>query len=137
MVCIYCGSKTDVTNSRPQKRLNRTWRRRECRQCGAVFTTIEAAQLAEGLTVARDTPTTGLQPFVRDKLFVSIYASCQHRSEALEDAAALTDTIIGRLSDIQTGGIVASHALRELVHTTLARFDSASAVHYRAFHPEK
>jgi hypothetical protein len=32
---------------------------------------------------------------------------------------------------------VAASDLRELVHTTLARFDSASAVHYRAFHPEK
>ena len=27
MVCIYCSGKTDVINSRPQKRLNRIWRR--------------------------------------------------------------------------------------------------------------
>lgn len=134
MVCIYCGSKTSVTNSRAQKRLNRTWRRRQCTVCRAVFTSIEQAALAEGLVVTPKASEKQLQPFERDILFLSIYSSCQHRESAVRDATALTDTVLGRLADYSDGAIIDRGQLKAAVLAVLERFDNAAAVHYAAFH---
>lgn len=134
MVCIYCGNKTSVTNSRPQKRLNRTWRRRQCDACRAIFTSIEQAALAEGHVVTPKASEKQLQPFERDKLLISIYSSCQHRENAVRDATALTDTVVGRLSDYSDGAIIDRDQLKTTVAAVLERFDNAAAVHYAAFH---
>ncbi|HET8708746.1 MAG TPA: hypothetical protein VFL85_00530 [Candidatus Saccharimonadales bacterium] len=123
-----------MTNSRPQKRLNRTWRRRQCDVCRAVFTTIEQAALADGLMVSPKMDQKQLQPFERDTLFVSIFTSCQHRPNAVQDTTALTDTILGRLSDYSDGAIIDRAELRNTVLAVLKRFDNAAAVHYAAFH---
>lgn len=39
MLCSVCGGKTAVVDSRPQE--DEVTRRRECRECGHRFTTIE------------------------------------------------------------------------------------------------
>src|SRR5690348_1875861 len=117
MVCIYCGNKTDVINSRPQKRHNKVWRRRRCTKCEAVFTTTEAAALAESLRVARKAKPNTLQPFLRDKLFLSIYKSCQHRPDAIQDASALTDTVVSRLPLVASGGLMNTSQLKNTVLT--------------------
>lgn len=134
MVCIYCGNKTDVANSRPQKRHNKVWRRRHCPSCGAIFTSIEAAALSESLVVAKKSSKPGYQPFQRDKLFLSVYRSCQHRKHAVADATALTDTILGHLPAISRDGLVDRAALKATALSVLQRFDNAAAVHYAAFH---
>lgn len=130
MVCISCSGDTRVVNSRPQKRHNRVWRRRQCRSCFGVVTTIEAAD--ESTFVVKDS-RGALKPFSRDVLFISVYESLRHRKTATSDATALTDTILVAL---QTSHAVvfASHQIREAVQGTLRRFDTAAAVHYEAFH---
>jgi transcriptional repressor NrdR len=134
MVCIYCGNKTDVINSRPQKRHNKVWRRRRCIVCEAIFTTTEAASLSESLVIAQNNANTGYKPFLRDKLFLSVYSSCQHRKDAIADATALTDTILGYLPSITENSLVDRHALRDTTLQVLTRFDNVAAVHYAAFH---
>lgn len=134
MVCIYCGNKTDVINSRPQKRHNKVWRRRRCTACEAVFTTSEAAALAESLMVRSGSHKDELTPFMRDKLFLSIYNSCQHRPSAVQDATALTDTVISRLPITASSGLLRSSQLKNTIMTVLTRFDGVAAVHYAAFH---
>lgn len=136
MVCIYCGNKTDVINSRPQKRHNKVWRRRRCTACGAVFSSAEAATLSESLMVASKASKTALHPFLRDKLFLSVYNSCQHRPTAVADATALSDTILGQLPAISQNGLVDRTALKERTLQVLERFDSVAAVHYAAFHKD-
>ncbi|MEO6513185.1 MAG: hypothetical protein ABIR37_00720 [Candidatus Saccharimonadales bacterium] len=136
MVCIYCGNKTDVINSRPQKRYNKVWRRRHCEACGATFTSIEAAALSEGLVIASKGPKPTYRPFLRDKLFLSVYNSCQHRTTAVADATALTDTILGKLPSISTNGLVDRVSLRKSTLLVLERFDTSAAVHYAAFHKD-
>jgi transcriptional regulator NrdR family protein len=136
MVCIYCGHKTDVINSRPQKRHNKVWRRRRCTACEAVFTTTESASLSESLVIARSTAKAGYHPFLRDKLFLSVYNSCQHRKSAVADASALTETILGDLPTISQNGLVDRQALRETTLQVLTRFDTVAAVHYAAFHKD-
>lgn len=159
MVCIYCGNKTQVVNSRPQKRQNNVWRRRECLSCHAVFTTEEAVQYSGSIVVRRDTATArptrrrkataahqaspatpghahaSIAPFSRDKLFVSILKCLGHRVAATEDATALTATIIARLLLQTDAGALTPTIIIDTVHESLYRFDRAAAVQYRAYHP--
>lgn len=132
MVCIHCGSDTQVINSRPQKRLNQVWRRRKCTQCGAVFTTQEVAQYAAAWLVPDRNGRP--QPFNRDKLFLSLHRSLQHRPSALTDAGALTDTVIKKQTGQARGGVIPRAMLVETAQVALHRFDKAAAVHYAAFH---
>jgi len=134
MVCIYCGAETSVVNSRPQKRLNKVWRRRHCTSCTAVFTSIEGPALTESLMIADNSAKHVLRPFLRDKLLLSIYSSCQHRPESISDATALTDTVLSHLPAISRQAVVNRQELIEVVKNVLERFDTAAAVHYTAFH---
>src|ERR1039458_7397730 len=105
MVCIYCRSKTQVTNSRHLIRSNGTWRRRTCTKCSALFTTNEIAQY-NMLWAVRDPLSGNLEPFERDKLFLSVHDSCGHRKSAISDAAGLTDTVIDKLIKVVDSGSI-------------------------------
>jgi transcriptional regulator NrdR family protein len=86
--------------------------------------------------LAVQSPSGQYSSFLRDKLFLSIYKSCEHRKDATTDARALTDTIIGKLLKTTENGKLSS---REIIHTTseaLKHFDYAAMTHYRAFHPK-
>jgi len=134
MVCIYCQGELSVNNSRPQKRRTQVWRRRACKACGAVFTSIEAIDLSQAMTV-QQTDATSLVPFDRDKLFISLYESLRHRPLAASDARALADTVAGQLITKAEHSRVTSRIIRELALGALQRFDQAAATHYAAFHP--
>ena len=132
MVCLYCKAKTQVFNSRLQKKRNSVWRRRNCPTCGAAFSTIEQPDYEKAWVVQyADGP---LSPFVRDKLFISIYQSCQHRSTALTDAIGLTDTVIAKLYPGVTNATIHGYDIAKRTHTALLHFDQAAAVHYHAYH---
>lgn len=132
MRCIYCQSETSVINSRPQKRTNRTWRRRTCLACKTTFTSIEAVNLAGSIAV---TDANDLQPFSRDKLFLSVYDSLKHRKTAQKDATGLTDTIISTLYALMNNATLNKSNIVATTIKTLSRFDRAAATHYEAFHP--
>jgi transcriptional regulator NrdR family protein len=132
MVCIYCGSDTKVTNSRPQKRSNQIWRRRECLQCHAVFTTGEVAQYDSAWRV-KDA-NGNLQAFSRDKLFLSLHHVCQHRTTSLADAAGLTDTVIKKLAPHASDGIINRLNIIQAVQVSLNRFDQVASLQYQALH---
>lgn len=132
MVCVYCGEETHVTNSRPQKKRNQIWRRRECLSCGAQFSTEERVNYdTVWLVLGADDV---LRPFRRDKLFLSLYRACQHRKTVLSDAGGLTDTIIAKLQDEVTNGTLTRRSVIQVVEVSLNRFDAAASVAYRAFH---
>ncbi|HSX06113.1 MAG TPA: hypothetical protein VLG92_00125 [Candidatus Saccharimonadia bacterium] len=136
MVCIYCGNKTQVNNSRHQKRLNRGWRRRECLHCHAIFTTIEETEYSSSLAVrnlngAKHRP---IKPFSRDKLFVSILKAVGHRKTATEDASALTATIVAKLLANAVDAVISPNDIMEYTLETLHRFDTVAAMQYEAYH---
>lgn len=131
MVCILCGNETRVTNSRPQKRVNQIWRRRLCTSCGAIFTTEEAVKYEIAWLV--DTPE-GLKSFSRDKLFLSIHRSLQHRPTAIEDTAGIIDTVLYKLNGKVSGGKIHSRTISQVVQVALNRFDMPGSVHYQAYH---
>jgi transcriptional repressor NrdR len=130
MVCIYCGRKTEIINSRSQKRLNQTWRRRHCEQCGNTFTTIERYDLAGSVAVKKG---NDLSPFIAAKLLISIYKSMAHRQSAAEDADNIASTVIGKLISARTAQIDTNY-VKKTVHETLLHFDKAAATSYRAYH---
>lgn len=132
MVCIYCGSDTSVTNSRHQKRQNQVWRRRYCASCSSTFTTLEKTDLFTALSVA---DKNHYKPFLRDKLFLSLYDSLKHRKTALNDATALTDTIISKLMLCIKDGRVENSMIAKTALDVLNRFDKAAATSYAAYHP--
>ncbi len=136
MVCIYCGSKTQVTNSRQQKRLNHGWRRRECSGCGAVFTTIEEADYGSSLAVRPlDTAKhSHIKPFSRDKLFVSVLKAVGHRKTAVADASALTATIIANLLAGSTAAVLSPDDIIKSTLVVLGNFDAVAALQYDVYH---
>lgn len=132
MVCIQCLAETQIINSRLGKRNNSVWRRRKCLTCHMVFTTHETADLNAAWRVKSN--GTELLPFNRDKLFISLYSSLQHRPTALTDAAGLTDTVIARLAAAATDGLIQNTAIIQAAVVALHRFDKAASTHYLAFH---
>lgn len=132
MVCIYCSSKTDIVNSRPQKRLGRTWRRHACKTCGAIFTTIEAPDLTASIRFKA--PDSPLRPFSRDKLYVSVYEALKHRPDAADAATGLTATIISQLLLGASDGLIERSSVIKAAHIVLDRYDMAAGVQYAAFH---
>jgi transcriptional regulator NrdR family protein len=76
-----------------------------------------------------------LEPFVRDKLLISIYDACKHRPKALEDAIGLSQTITSDIMrQISPDGAIDRTQVVELAHTVLMRFDPVAATVYTAYH---
>lgn len=134
MVCYTCGGDTQVINSRPQKRLNQVWRRRQCTLCDTLLTTQEAIDYSKSLRVSRPGQRQ-LLPLERDRLFMSIYKSLGHRKTAMTDAAALAATIITKAVPQAENGVLDSTQLKNVALVALSRFDTLGAQHYAAFHP--
>jgi transcriptional repressor NrdR len=132
MVCVYCGSRTQVANSRPQKRLHQVWRRRTCTTCGAIFTTNETIDFSTSLVVRNSTGS--VQPFNRDQLFVSILRAVGHREAPVRDASALTATITGRLLHNTKTAVITRTDIINTTLQALKHFDQAAAVQYAAYH---
>lgn len=132
MVCIYCQSETRVVNSRPQKRVNKIWRRRTCTVCGTTFTSLEAVDLTGSVRVRNQ---KALEPFQRDKLLLTIHDSIKHRKTAYSDATGLTDTVISKLLPAMTDAVVNRNEIVTVTISVLKRFDRVAATHYQAFHP--
>jgi transcriptional repressor NrdR len=132
MVCVQCGYKTGVVNSRHQRRGNSVWRRRHCPACGALFTTEERADY--GAIWGVRNPKGRLEPFSRDKLLLSLREAVRHRPTALRDAAALADTVINKLGTQVGDGVLESRAIARTAQVALNRFDHAASVAYQAFH---
>lgn len=133
MVCIYCSSSTQVMNSRLQKRLNQVWRRRKCSACGNTFTTHETIDLTSSVMVQYS--SSKLSPFNKDILLLSIYESCKHRPTAIDDAVALTQTIISLLRGQLANSIVQRDTIIDTAMSVLGHFDKPAATIYKAYHP--
>lgn len=132
MVCIYCAQSTRIINSRPQKRLNHTWRRRQCEHCLTIFTTIESPDLGSSIVVGEG---PRFEPFDRDRLFASLLRSLGHRSDAVVAASSLTATITTQVLKTVQHARIESKSIVRITSETLSHFDSAAQTHYDAYHP--
>jgi transcriptional regulator NrdR family protein len=135
MVCIYCQSETEVTNSRPKARTPSVWRRRACKVCVAQFTTMELPDYTTALAV-RGLGGISLRPFSRDKLFLSLHKSLGHRPDALDSSTALCTTVIGRLlsKNQALDAIISVQFIAKVTYEVLRRYDPLGANTYKAYH---
>ena len=76
-----------------------------------------------------------LVSFSRDRLYLSIYESCKHRPTAIDDATALTLTVITALRPKIDGGVVERDTVIATTAATLSNFDRTAAAVYTAYHP--
>jgi transcriptional regulator NrdR family protein len=132
MVCAYCDSKTQVTNSRWQRRSNQVWRRRQCLSCMAVFTTHEAIDLTSTLIVA-SRGSTG--PFLPDKLYTEVLLAIQDRKDCFIAAREVTNTVIKQLLKLPEKPLFSPDQISQAAGDVLKRLDKRAYLRYVAEHP--
>jgi len=132
MKCIYCNGKTKVTNTRPRGKEHSTWRRRECLNCNAIVTSEEAIKLEECLLVKKKNGDQ--EPFLRDKLFISIFQSIDHLPKQIETAHYLCETILRHcLKTKPMTALLSSENISITAIRVLKNFDAASAIKYNSY----
>jgi len=99
-----------------------------------VFTTEESAHLSTSLAVRRQNGP--VSPFSRDKLFLSLLKALGHRTTPVEDAGALTATIVAQLLQNTPKAVLDPSDIAKTALETLQRFDTAAAVQYQAYHKD-
>lgn len=132
MVCVYCGHKTKVTNSRHQKRNNHIWRRRKCLNCKSIFTTSEGVDISSALLVDKDGT---LEPFLDDFLFTEILLALQDRKDAYRASREITNTVIQRLLILPEKPVFTPPTISKITGQTLKRFSGRAYLRYAVEHP--
>lgn len=132
MVCVYCEAKTQVRNSRLQKRNNQIWRRRQCEACKAIFTTHEAVDLRTTLMVdSGDSP----RPFLPDRLFTEVLLALQDRKDCYTAAREVTNTVIKGLMKLPNKPLFSPTQISRGAADVLKRLDRRAWLRYVAEHP--
>lgn len=133
MICLYCGSDTQVTNSRHQKRNNQIWRRRQCLKCEAIFTTHEAADLSGLLMV---TAMGAPKPFSEDILYTELLFALSDRKDSYSAAREVTATVVQKLLALPESPVVFKPAqISSAAAAVLSRLDRRAWLRYVAEHP--
>jgi len=132
MVCIYCGGGTGVINSRPQKRSNQIWRRRKCRQCRAIVTSIEAIDYATALTVASE---GAAGPFIEDKLYSDLLSAFKHRKDRYLAAREAASTVTKELLKLPSKPLFTTKEISRCAGAVLSRLDKRAYLRFAAEHP--
>jgi transcriptional repressor NrdR len=132
MKCVYCDSHTRVTNSRRQRRSNQVWRRRQCKACGAIFTTLEAIHLPATLIVDSRGRS---EPFLPDKLYTEVLLALQDRKDCYESAREVTNTVIKELLKLPDKPLYRPNQISRAAGGVLKRLDRQAYLRYAAEHP--
>jgi transcriptional regulator NrdR family protein len=132
MVCIYCGSETNIYNSRHQKRSNQVWRRHRCLKCRAVFTSLESVDYANVLRVDLK---GDLRPFLTDLLYTEVLLALSDRKNAYMEAREITNTIIKALMQLPSHPLFKPSDISQAAAVVLERFDKRAWHRYAAEHP--
>jgi transcriptional regulator NrdR family protein len=131
MDCIYCGKNTKVTNSRSRGAYE-TWRRRACKGCKALVTSIEQVRLDDSLKVAKR--NSKIEPFVRDKLFLSIYRSVDHLDKPVFVSTHLTNNVLRHILKLKPlNPVVSSANIADITAKVLKNYNAAASVRYLSF----
>ena len=102
--------------------------------CGAVVSSKEFYNLEGSIVLLSNNDQVSL-PFIRERLFISIYESCRHRPTAITDAIGITETVIAQcLASQKPEGTVNRLDLILITRRTLMQFDAAAGMYYAAYH---
>ncbi len=130
MLCPYCNIDSKVTNSRLQKRSNSVWRRRQCFECGAIWTTIESMKGSVTFKVLRD---EDLVDFHSEILLISLYEALKHRKTPEIDAQYVFETVTNNLHSLKVP-IFSTNLIANTCYKVLKNYDKLAADLYRAMH---
>lgn len=136
MNCPFClSSKTTVYNSRPSKKLNQVWRRRQCLDCHKQFTTTEFVDL--GLIIKVASKTSKRPSYNKALLLTSLLRACDHRPKQEDDSLYLLETIEQFLlkASSENEQIITTAQIKTTTLQVLNRFDKVAAVKYNSYHP--
>lgn len=132
MVCLYCNGKTEVINSRAQKRNNQVWRRRKCLKCKAVFTSHEVVELESALYVDKaGTPT----PFLPDLLFTEMLLALGDHKKPYLAAREATKTVIQRLLKLPNKPFFTPQQISLAGGEVLSKLDRRAHLRFVSEHP--
>ena len=132
MECVYCLGKTQVVNSRHQKRNNQVWRRRQCLACRAIFTSLESVDLASALRIEQNGV---LRPFLTDLLFTEVLFALADRKNLYIDAREVTNTIIQALLGLPGAPVYLPRQISQATADVLKRLDKRAWHRYAGEHP--
>lgn len=134
MICIKCSADTKVINSRPHKKTPSVWRRRECKACGAVFTTSEVIS-DHSYQFRIKNASGGLSAFSLPRLLLSIIPALHHRdvSSVADESYWLAQTVAESIQATATD-VIPSHVLAAEVYRTLSHYDATAGIQYGARH---
>lgn len=133
MICINCfHENTRVINSRAKKKQPSIWRRRQCENCKATFTTYEYPSADDRLPIINKEGVA--TPFNLGKLLLSIAASFSHAPDRAEtDALWLAQTVEDSLY-ARRESHYSSDDVRQVTHEVLKRYDELVGLQYAARH---
>lgn len=121
-----------MTNSRLQRRNNQVWRRRQCLDCGAVFTTHEAVELESALSVVKHSQN---QPFLADLLLKELMNTMKHRNDVYTASREVLGTTIRKLLALPQKPLFTPQDISKTTAGVLKRFDKRAYLRYLADHP--
>lgn len=131
MNCPYCNIDSKVTNSRLQKRSNSVWRRRQCMECGAVWTTIESMKGSVTFKVLKNEDLIDFRPEI---LLISLYESLKHRKTPETDAQYVFETVTSNLHSLKEP-IFSTNLIATACYSVLVNYDKLAADLYKRIHP--
>lgn len=125
MRCPYCESKqTRVVDTARKERSIR--RRRECKDCGKRFSTMERAILTAPLVVKRDGRR---EPFDRDKVLSGLRVACARRPVSAGDLERVADRVESHVRELGKTE-VSSRTIGDVVIDELKSIDPVSYIRY-------
>jgi len=130
MKCPYCNQESKVKNSRLQKRANSVWRRRECLNCQAIWTTLERPQSSTTYKVNSNEVMVDFRP---ELLLISLYECLKHRKTPELDAQYVYSTVFSNLQDTNEP-VFGIQLIASTAYNVLKRYDGLAADIYKATH---
>ena len=125
MKCPYCGCKRSRVIDTARKEMS-IRRRRECRDCGRRFSTMERAIMTAPLVVKRDGRR---EAFEREKVLSGLRVACARRPVSAGDLERLVDRVEDRVARMGRAE-VPTRVIGDLVTEELRKLDPVSYIRY-------
>ncbi len=133
MKCPFCNvSDTKVIDSRPADDNSSISRRRQCVQCGILFTTYEKLETMPLMIIKKD---DSREAYDRSKVEKGILLSCHKRPVSSQQISQLIDEIENLIFNMEEKEIPAS-TIGELVMKKLKDVDEVAYVRFASVYRE-
>lgn len=136
MKCFKCNKGTfEIVNSRKKEDRPEVWRRRQCNECGFVFTTYEKPLFDRAFTIQTGNRKKDNRPYRSAELLAALLAASSH----LRDAQLIYELFLRLESELfvaaaKSNKLLSQEQVNSIVLQVLAAYDRGVAVTYAAQH---